>query len=158
VGFFVWKYRQQIMQAISDILRMLRELFGGRPTADSGGEADEATTRVRLRSFAEFRDPFLTGQQAQMPPEELVRYTFAAFEAWANDRGRPRTPDCTPQELLGAAVEPKTPLYAEARKLVRMYGELAYASRRVPRQAADELREVWRLMRSTNSAGIGGLV
>ena len=50
-------------------------------------------------------------------------------------------------------MEPKTPLHAEARKLVRMYGELAYASRRVPRQAADELREVWQLMRSTNTAG-----
>ena len=91
-----------------------------------------------------------------MPPEELVRYTFAAFEAWANDRGRPRTPDCTPQELLGAAVEPKTPLHAEARKLVRLYGELAYASRRVPRQAADELREVWLLMRSTNTVEMSG--
>ena len=52
--------------------------------------------------------------------------------------------------------EPKTPLHNEARKLVRLYGELAYASRRVPRQAADELREVWLLMRNSNSAGMSG--
>jgi hypothetical protein len=149
----VWKYRQQIMQAISDILRMLRELFGGRRTTAEHADDEKVAAGPRPQSFSEFRDPFLTGQHGQMPPEELVRYTFAAFEAWANDRGRPRTLDCTPQELLGAAVEPKTPLHAEARKLVRLYGELAYASRRVPRQAADELREVWLLMRSTNTAG-----
>jgi hypothetical protein len=52
-------------------------------------------------------------------------------------------------ELVGIAVEPKTPLAAEARKLVRLYGEVAYASRRVPRGAAEELRGIWQLMRST---------
>ncbi|HEY2415408.1 MAG TPA: DUF4129 domain-containing protein [Pirellulaceae bacterium] len=149
-----WRYRQQILQAISDILRMLRELFGGRRTTAGPTEEEKKAAGPRPRSFSEFRDPFLSGQQGQMPPEELVRYTFAAFEAWANDRGRPRTPDCTPLELLSAAVEPKTPLHNEARKLVRLYGELAYASRRVPRQAADDLREVWLLMRSTGAAKV----
>lgn len=147
----VWKHRQQIMQAINDILRMLRELFGGRRAVDGAANPEATATKARARSFADFRDPFVSGQHGQMPPEELVRYTFAAFEAWANDRGRPRTPDCTPQELLGTAVEPRTPLHTEARKLVRLYGELAYASRRVPRQAADELRGVWQLMRSTSA-------
>ena len=156
VGFCVWKYRHQIMQAISDILRALRELFGGRRTADGGGEGNETVVRIRQRSFSEYRDPFLTGQHGQMPPEELVRYTFSAFEAWANDRGRPRRPDCTPLELIHSAVEPKTPLHVEARKLVRLYSELAYASRRVPQQAADDLREVWQLMRSTNSGELSG--
>src|SRR4029079_3485696 len=144
------------MQAISDILRMLRELFGGRRTTAEHADDEKAAAGPRPRSFAEFRDPFLSGQHGQMPPEELVRYTFAAFEAWANARGRPRTPDCTPQELLGAAFEPRTPLHTEARKLVRLYGELAYASRRVPRAAAEELRAVWQLMRSSGTAETSG--
>ena len=147
VGFMVWKHRHRILQALSDILRQLRELFGGRRSTSREDDDEKAAAGMRQRSFSDFRDPFLTGQHGQMPPEELVRYTFAAFEAWANDRGRPRTPDCTPQELLNGAVEPKTPLHTEARKLVRMYGELAYASRRVPREAANELRDVWLLMR-----------
>jgi hypothetical protein len=136
------------MQAISDILRMLRELFGGRRAAGGEAEDEKAAAKARPRSFSEFRDPFATGQHSQISPEELVRYTFAAFEAWANDRGRPRSPDCTPLELVNIAVESKTPLHTEARKLVRLYGEVAYASRRVPRGAAEELREVWQLMRS----------
>jgi hypothetical protein len=144
------KHREQILQAISDILRMLRELFGGRRGADGSAADEKAAAKPRMRSFAEFRDPFAAGQHGQIAPEELVQYTFAAFEAWANDRGRPRALDCTPLEFVSIAVEPKTPLAAEARKLVRLYGEVAYASRRVPRGAAEELRGIWQMMRTTS--------
>ncbi|HEX5471588.1 MAG TPA: DUF4129 domain-containing protein, partial [Lacipirellulaceae bacterium] len=150
VGVCVWKYRRQIMAALADILRQLRELFGGRSGAQEADPSEASKSSTRTASFRDFRDPFLAGQNSQMSPEELVRYTFAAFEAWANDRGRPRTPDCTPQELIRMAVEPQTPLYDAARRMVRMYGEVAYASRRVSREAANELREVWQLMRSEN--------
>lgn len=151
IAFCVWKYRQQILQALADIWRALRELFGGSEARGAADENETALVRARPPSFSDFRDPFASGQQNQMSPEEVVRYTFAAFEAWAYDRGRPRTPDCTPQELIAMAVEPKTPIYDAARQLVRMYGEVAYASRRVPREAANELREMWELMRSTHS-------
>jgi hypothetical protein len=57
---------------------------------------------------------------------------------------------------VNVAVEPKTPLFAEAKKLVRLYGEVAYASRRVPRPAAEELHEVWRLMRSGQTVEMSG--
>ena len=78
-----------------------------------------------------------------------MRYTFAAFEAWANDRGRTRTPDCTPHELVGLAVDPDMPMHKKAKHLVRLYGEVAYASRRIPRESVNELRELWQMMRST---------
>jgi len=150
LAVLIWKYREQILRALSEILRAIRELFGGGGTRGAVDE-EKATAAVRRKSFSEFQDPFLNGQQARLAPEELVRYTFAAFEAWANDRGRPRSPDCTPQELIGTAVDPDSPLYAEARQLVRMYGEVAYASRRVSREAADGLRDVWQLMRQTHT-------
>ncbi|HVT28391.1 MAG TPA: DUF4129 domain-containing protein [Lacipirellulaceae bacterium] len=149
VGFCVWTYRHQIMQSIEDILRQIRELFGGRRDVVGETETEASSKQFRSASFSDFSDPFLGGQHAQMSPEELVRYTFAAFEAWANDRGRPRTPDCTPQELIRMAVEPQTPLFDAARRMVRMYGEVAYASRRISRDTAEELREMWQLMRST---------
>jgi hypothetical protein len=121
-------------------------LGGKRSTGPA--DANEATPESRRPSFTEFRDPFMTGQYHRLPPEELVRYTFAAFEAWAYDRGTPRSPDCTPQELVGLAVEPETPVYTEARRLIRLYSQVAYASQRVPREAANGLSELWRLMRA----------
>jgi hypothetical protein len=151
VAYHAWKYRYQLMQAIADILRALRELFGGGKASGDAAEKAAEAAKARPPSFTDFRDPFISGGANQMSPDELVRYTFAAFEGWSYDRGRPRTPDCTPQELIMMAVEPKTPMYYAARQLVRLYGEVAYASRRVPREAANELQDMWQLMRSTHS-------
>jgi hypothetical protein len=151
LGYVLWKYRQQLLQAIGDVLRQLRALFGGTRAGATVNDAEAPSAPSRRRSFSDFRDPFQTGQHAQWPPEELVRYTFAAFEAWANDRGRTRTPDCTPQELLGLALDPETPIYPKARRLVRLYGEVAYASRRIPRESVSELPELWQMMRNMQS-------
>ena len=127
----IWKFRHQILQTLAEILRQLRELFGGK-TATATAAEEAATAARRLPTFAEFRDPFLTGQHVQMPPEELVRYTFAAFEAWANDRGKPRAIDCTPQELVRRTLAADTPMFASAHRLTRLYSEAAYALFRIP--------------------------
>jgi hypothetical protein len=151
LGFVVWKYRQQILQALADILRELRALFRGRTTDNTVTEKTASSSLPRPSSFRDFRDPFSTGQHTRLTPEELVRYTFAAFEAWANDRGRTRTPDCTPHELVGLAVDPELTMHKKAKHLVRLYGEVAYASRRIPRESVNELRELWQMMRSPDA-------
>ena len=61
---------------------------------------DEATATVTpRRRFADFSDPFAAGQAAGWPPEELVRYSFAALEAWAAEHGHPRQAEQTPHEF-----------------------------------------------------------
>jgi hypothetical protein len=152
VIFFAWRYRHEIVQALADILWQLREMFGGKRAAILAEQERTSTAAARRPSFHEFRDPFAAGHHATLPPEELVRYTFSAFEAWANDRGSPRSPDCTPQELISMAVEPETPMYAEARRLIRLYGQVAYASQRVSREAANELQTLWQIMRASHTA------
>ena len=157
VCFAAWTYRHQILQALADILSQLRALFGGKRARTAGDDESAASPKARPASFHDFHDPFSTGQHSRMQPEELVRYSFAAFEAWANDRGRTRTPDCTPQELVMLALEPGTSMYKEARQLVRLYGELAYASRSVSRESADELQTLWQLMQSSHSLDLVGI-
>jgi hypothetical protein len=151
---YVWRNRQALAQAVRDILRQLRELlarlFGSRPaSAETSAEA-VATQAVRHRTFAEYRDPFLTGDSNRLAPEELVRYTFEAFEAWARDAGHPRSPDQTPAELVRESVPPQTPLHDEARNMTRLYSQIAYASGRVSPAAAESLRELWSLMHFRN--------
>jgi hypothetical protein len=151
LAFVVWTYRHQILQALTDIINQLRALFGGKAALAVVDEETAASPRARPASFHEFHDPFSTGQHSRMQPEELVRYTFAAFEAWANDRGRPRTPDCTPQELVTLALDPESSMYEEARQLVRLYSEMAYASRSISRESADDVQALWQMMQSTHS-------
>lgn len=150
VAFLLWKHRRELAKAFADIIRELRaflaRLFGGRSASlEAVAKAAEPTSVLAAR-FADFRDPFATGDARRLPPDELVRYTFSAFEAWASDHGCPRTPDRTPSELLRTAVATESPMYDEARRMVRLYSEVAYAARTVSREAANNLQSLWRSM------------
>ena len=150
VALLAWRYRRELMQAIAEILQRIRELlarlFGAKPRAATGSDEQVAAKKVRMRTFAEFRNPFATGDYRRMPPEELVRYTFVAFEAWASDGGCPRSADQTPAELVRSATAPGTDIGDEARRMVRLYSEVAYASAKVAPATAHTLSDLWALL------------
>lgn len=153
IGYLVWKYRKSLVQAAVDIWRDFRKLLArlfGRHEGPSAVAADAASLQgaVRPRRFSEFRDPFVSGRHQHFSPDELLRYTFEAFEAWARDRGCPRSPDRTPREFVQSTVAPQTRMYEEAQRMVRMYNELAYAGGTISRDAAQGLQVMWKLMRS----------
>ncbi len=154
VAVFVWRNRHALAQAVRDILRQLQELlarlFGGGTTTAETMEEQATKSQPRHRTFAEYRNPFATGDHRRVPPEELVRYTFEAFEAWAHDAGYPRSLDQTPAELVRNAVEPQTPLAEAARRMTRLYSEVAYASGHISPAAAESLREFWSLMQASS--------
>lgn len=153
IAYFAWRRWPAIVQAFKEIMQMLRDLlarlFGGKPSGIGAAEEEAAgAAAIPRRTFAEFTDPFLSGRDRQASPVELVRYTFEAFEAWSGDRGQPRSLDQTPQEFLRLAAPPASPLHEEARRMVRLYSEAAYASGKVSREAAAGLRQLWHLMQS----------
>jgi hypothetical protein len=155
IAYFAWTRREALMRALAEILQQLRELWArlfGRPASVGGDEETGAAVTPRRRTFREFTDPFASGSHAKIPAVELVRYTFEAFEAWAGDHGRQRTPDQTPQELLRGALPPQSPMYAQAQQLVQLYNQAAYSSGSVSREAASGLRALWQMMRSSSSA------
>jgi len=152
LGYLAWRNRRQIARAIADIIEQLRalwaRLFGAGPAKPAGEEPGEASVArgAPPRPFASFANPFASSQHHSMPPDELIRYTFEAFEAWARERGFPRTPDQTPAELIRQAVPPRTPLVAESRHLARLYNEAAYAPGSVSATAAAGLAKLWALL------------
>jgi hypothetical protein len=150
VAFLLWKHRRELAKAFADIIRDLRaffaRLFGRQSAAPTEATTDTQAASARVVRFADFRDPFASGDARRLPPDELVRYTFSAFEAWASDHGCPRTPDRTPSELLRTAIATESPMYDEARRMVRLYSEVAYAARTVSREAANSLQSLWRSM------------
>lgn len=154
VCYFAWRNWPAIVRAFLEIVQMIRDLItrllgGGRLVAAAGDGEQAAAPAAPRRTFAEFTDPFLSGRDRKASPVELVRYTFEAFEAWSSDRGQPRSPEQTPQEFLRVAAPPQSPLHEEARRMVRLYSEAAYASAQVSREAAGALRQLWHLMQST---------
>ena len=68
----------------------------GKPGRRRKSSRKKRARQPMWRRFADFSDPFAAGTAGRYPPEELVRYTFEALEAWARDNGQPRLPEQTP--------------------------------------------------------------
>ena len=145
------KYRRQVMaflrQLLEELKNILNGLFGRRQTATSDAAAAEAPPP---RPFAAFKDPFLTGAASRTSPEQLVRYSFDALQAWAFERGSPRRPDATAlefsQQLAGQAPQ----IAAEARELAQLYSQITYARGQLTPQCLPALKRLWEQLRATS--------
>ena len=104
---------------------------------------------VRQKSFLEFTNPFASGDAGRYAPEELVRYSFEALEAWARDNGWPRTTDQTAFEFARQMGSKFEPLAAPARRLAELYSSAAYSAGRLPSSSVEPLRAVGSDVEST---------
>ncbi|MBN1588115.1 MAG: DUF4129 domain-containing protein [Pirellulales bacterium] len=153
VGYWAWKSRVRILAAIGQFLRELRDfwarLFGGKhQLADESAEKTTAE-KPRFRPFSAYTDPFASGTAGRVPPEEVVRYTFEALEAWARENGCPRGADETPQEFARHLGSRNGALTTGVKTLARLYGQVAYASGRVDAKHIGPLKQLWQQLKTT---------
>lgn len=128
-----------------DALRAFWErLFGRRqPEAGAGDDVARPAKRPAPPAFALYRNPFLDGRAARLSPDEVVRYSFAALEAWAYERGLGRHADETPMEFAQRLGEDLPGLEADARRLAGLYARSLYARGALPAGAAEPVRQFW---------------
>jgi len=100
-----WRYGRiapSCLAALRDFRQMLADfwnkLFGGKAREASRSRRKKPAKLARCRGLP-IHDPFAAGMAGRYRPEELVRYTFEALEAWARDNGHSRLPDQTPHEF-----------------------------------------------------------
>jgi hypothetical protein len=131
---------------VDALISWWQSLFGRTPEP-AGQPVSEIVEDVRPeRPFRSFSNPFADGSAARRSPDELVRYSFAALDAWAGERDLGRGDEETPREFaerLGAAA----PDLADAsRVLATHYANLAYGRRRVPESARTHVEDLWLMM------------
>jgi hypothetical protein len=137
-NFFEWA------RSLLDALRnFFSGLFGG--WASSSEETAEAAREqtVPARPFADFSNPFSDGTAGGRSPRELVRYTFAAFEAWARERHLDRGDGETPLEFARRVGAEVPPVEDDARSLADLFAHAEYSADELPASASDALREIW---------------
>lgn len=145
----VWWYWRDVLRAIqnfwSELVAWWRSLWGGQRVT---GEAEEVTLDLRIPPppFGSFADPFASGLGTGMPIEQLVRYSFDAFEAWSREHGCPREADQTPHELAREVARLNATIRTEARNLADLYSRAAFARGQLPEGAEEQLRALWRKM------------
>ena len=148
-----YKFRAEIARAWQQLLTEWRQfwarLFSRAPVEVATAPGTEMVARVK--SFAEYADPFATGQASRTPLTELVRYTFQAFEAWARDRGVGRSEDQTPHEFVRVVAQGDAEVGSVAQPVAELYCQIAYANASPSAHAADTLRRLWERMRNASS-------
>ncbi len=144
------KYRRQVMaflrQLWEELKAILSGLFGRRSAAAGATEFKPATAPPR--PFAAFQDPFASGAASRSSPDQLVRYSFEALQAWAFEHDAARRPDETPlefaQHLGGLAPQ----LGGEVRELAQLYSQIIYARGSLSSDCLPVLRRLWQQMRA----------
>jgi hypothetical protein len=118
-------------------------LFGGaKPQADAE-EVEVEAPGVRPRPFSAFQNPFHDGRAEQMSPQNLVRYSFAALQAWGWERGLGRAKDETPLEFADRLGNELPALETDARKLAILYARVAYFRGSLPGGSAAAVEQFW---------------
>lgn len=134
-----------------DIARLWRELqawwgklWGGRgqgsaqPTVETA-EAEERSTR---RPFASFANPF-AGQLSRWSPADVVVHSFAALEAWAAERGRPRREQETTAEFARQVARGVPAVAAPAQQAAQMLDQLMFAGWQPQLSDVQPLADLW---------------
>lgn len=129
------------------LLAALRAWWGKLWNRQAPADDDVITAVVHEPPpFASFSDPFVSGAAARMSPEELVRYSFAALEAWAWQRHLGRETGETPLEFVHRVASEVPALEAEVRRLGDLYVGLAYARQTLSTTSVEPLREFWHML------------
>ncbi|WP_166823532.1 DUF4129 domain-containing protein [Thalassoroseus pseudoceratinae] len=145
------RYWEFVVNAIRKFLADLASLFGGRSEQKPSAATLQSETEYRPppKPFASFRNPFHSGMASSMPPEELLRYTFAALEAWGNECGVPRPTEMTALEYAAQLGQAEPEIASPARELARLYTQAAYSSRPLPNDVTSRVEKIWASLERT---------
>jgi hypothetical protein len=155
IGYLIWRNREQVLEALRNFWQAIRDFWDslfGRRRAESAPDKGPAATAPPPRPFADFPDPFVTGDARRWSPRELVAYSFQALEAWGREHGCQRGPDQTPHEFAGALTACEAAVGREATGLANLYCCAAYSSGSLPRDRVGRLQELWRTMGASPAA------
>jgi hypothetical protein len=146
-----WRFRAEIAATIREFLAALAEFWSrltGGKRAYGIATQNEVEIKIPPAPFSSFADPFATGISGRYSIQELVRYSFDAFEAWGREHGCPREPDQTPHELARDVGNLNAFIRSDAHNLAELYARAAYARGELPPTSEDQLRQIWRAMRA----------
>jgi hypothetical protein len=156
-GVVLWLVLRHFADAFDWARRLLdalsafwRSLFGSSAPVSKEAAAEVEVVQKRPRPFADFRNPFADGSAAGRSPEELVRYSFAALEAWAFEQDRPRRADETPLEFAARLAAEVPALAADAGRLTALYAQMAYARRRLLDACRAQVEQFWHCLEAAH--------
>lgn len=149
IAVFFLKYLAPFTAWARNLLDWLMGLFARKKkrVSSAKGAAEEVEEEIidRPPPFSDFPNPFDDGSAKRMTLPQLIEYSFAAFDAWAWDHDRGRTPDETPNEFAARIGDEVEELDVDGRKLANLYVRALYSNAELPAvEAIRALQSFWR--------------
>jgi len=129
---------------VSSIVEFFRKLLDLTPSWRPAKRQEPAAPRPKLRPLSEYKNPFYAGQGQQMPPAEIILYTFDAVQAWAREQGYELHPEQTAREFCRDMADRSPALVGQYRQLSYLYAHAAYSQNLPARCNLEPLKELWR--------------
>ncbi len=134
----------------NEIRAFLGGLFAGKKERHEKDEPlQESAPKKNVASFAQFRDPFSSGQINHSDPQKIIEYTFSALEAWGRESGVCRQSEQTPFEFAAALTEQDRKLGELSRTLAELHGRSLFGNQTISRGELAPLKPLWHRMQST---------
>ena len=147
IAYLVWKNWEQVRNAVQNFIKAMQDLwarlFGRQPHEGESVVSEITETAPDWRPFSDFSDPFVSGRADRSSTEELIAYTFEAFEAWERENGCGRLAEQTPIEFSKEAVRRHRELGKEALRVAELYNWMAYGKTSVPDTNRETLQRFW---------------
>jgi Domain of unknown function (DUF4129) len=143
---FLANFTDWAKNLLSALQNFWSNLFKGRvrEAAGESGDDEQAERAAPARPFASYVSPFLDGRGDRLPIKEVVRYTFAALQAWARERNMERRPEETPLEFAKRLGEEFPGLETEVRRFTTLYARAAYDYSPLPGNSPEVVRQLWK--------------
>jgi hypothetical protein len=147
--FFLWKNWAAVCNFVTRLWHEFLSLFGRSPKQELGDDETEMEVPAEpAQPFSEFKNPFRSGAAQQTSPNELVRYTFEALQAWAYENDCGRSPQQTPMEFGQRLQTQELSFASEANEVSQLYARVAYASHRPTDSNIRSLEKLWRKLKA----------
>jgi hypothetical protein len=154
-GWWLFRRRHLLLEmarsVIAAIVQFFRELFQfdwlPKKTAPKAEER-----KARLRPFAAYRSPFLTGKDKLWSAEQLILYSYEAVQAWAIERGIQAHPEQTAREFCLQVGQTFPDAGPELNRLAFLYGHAAYGSTELADCDLEPVKKLWRYLSGTEAA------
>jgi len=122
-----------------------RSLFGGEaPERDFVEDAE--VVQDQPPPFSVYSNPFTDGSAQRKSADALVRYSFAALEAWAFEQALARRTDETPFEFAERVGIAAPPMATDSNTLAGLYARLAYARQKLPPESRFQIERFWQVL------------
>ena len=145
-------WARNLLNALSGLWANLFQ-SGARGADEEAAESGPSERGKPLKPFAAYANPF-NGAGERRPLKEIVRYTFAALEAWARERNVARQSGETPLEFARRVGEEYPGLEADVRRFTALYARAVYDYGPLPANALDVVRVFWKRLETATEQPI----